>query len=173
MNVSTWTLHELVPTLPVVVLLVALGLAGWHVLQLQDSEMDLQTIQILATLEGDAPSQLELAVAHQIEDELASLRRMDRIATTIDDGLVTIRVSFGIDRNADEVFHEVRNAVDRVCVDLLSGVASSTTSKLATAGSMVLAYTVAPLRKAPGRSAAAGLPHGGQSWAVRRPVACA
>ena len=161
MNVSPWSVHELMLAVLAVVLLAALGLIGLRLLQLE--EEDTQTVQILATLEGEVPSQLELEVAHHIEDELASLGRMDRIATSIDDGLVTIRVSFGTDRDGEEVLREVRNVVDRVCVDLLSSAASPAVSKLAAAGSMFLTYTVAPLRKASAR----------HSWSVRRPLACA
>lgn len=152
MNVPSWSIHDLLPALLIVLLLIAVGLIGLRQRQLQElSELDEQTVQVLATLEGDVPSQLELEVAHHIEDGLVSLGRMERIATTIDDGLVTVRVSF-VDKSGEEALREVRNAVDRVCVDLLSG-----------APSMFLIYTIAMLRKAPG----------GQSWSVRRPAACA
>lgn len=153
MNVPSWSIQDLLPALLIVMLLIAVGLIGLRQRQLEErSELDEQTIQVLATLEGDVPSQLELEVAHHIEDGLVSLGRMARIATTIDDGLVTVRVSFGVGKSGEEALREVRNAVDRVCVDLLSG-----------APSMFLTYTIAPLHKAPG----------GQSWSVRRPVACA
>ena len=143
MNVSSWSIRNPVPALLLFTLLSVLGIIGFRQLQIQDfPDMDLPTVQISATLEGAAPSQLETEVARKIEDKLASLSRIDHVATTITDGSVSISVSFEIDKNGEEALSEVRNAVDSARADLPSSMASPTVSKLTTAGSAFLTYTI-------------------------------
>ncbi|SEF34870.1 efflux RND transporter permease subunit [Variovorax sp. NFACC27] len=144
MNFSSWSIRNPVPALLLFALLTVLGLIGFRQLQIQDfPDMDLPTVQIAATLEGAAPSQLETEVARKIEDKLASLSRLDHVTTTITDGSVSISVSFEIDKNGEEALSEVRNAVDSVRAELPSSMASPTVSKLTTAGSAFLTYTIA------------------------------
>ena len=143
MNVSSWSIRSPVPAVLVFVLLTVLGIVGFRQLQIQDfPDMDLPTVQISATLEGAAPSQLETEVARKIEDKLASLSRLDHITTTITDGSVSISVSFEIDKDGEEALSEVRNAVDSARADLPTSMASPTVSKLTTAGSAFLTYTI-------------------------------
>lgn len=143
MNFSSWSIRNPVPALLLFALLTVMGLIGFRSLQIQDfPDMDLPTVQISATLEGAAPSQLETEVARKIEDKLASLSRLDHITTTITDGSVAISVSFEIDKNGEEALSEVRNAVDSVRADLPSSMASPTVSKITTAGSAFLTYTI-------------------------------
>lgn len=144
MNFSAWSIRNPVPAALLFALLTVLGIIGLRQLQIQDfPDMDLPTVQISATLEGAAPSQLETEVARKIEDKLASLSRLDHVVTTITDGSVAISVSFEIDKNAEEALSEVRNAVDSVRAELPSSMASPTVSKLTTAGSALLTYTIA------------------------------
>jgi len=147
MNFSAWSIRNPVPALLLFVLLTALGLIGFRYLQIQDfPDMDLPTIQISATLEGAAPSQLETEVARKIEDKLASLSRLDHVVTTITDGAVAISASFEIDKNGEEALSEVRNAVDSARADLPASMASPTVSKLTAAGAAFLTYTIESAR---------------------------
>ena len=104
--------------------------------------MELPTVQVMATLEGAAPSQLETEVARKIEDKLASLSRLDHLTTTITDGSVQISASFEIDKDAEEALSEVRNAVSSARADLPSSMSDPTVSKLTTAGSPFVTYTI-------------------------------
>ncbi len=143
MNVSSWSIRNPVPGLLIFVLLTVLGILGFRNLQIQDfPDMDFPTIQVSATLEGAAPSQLETEVARKIEDKLASLSRLDHVTTTITDGSVSISASFEIDKDGEEALSEVRNAVDSARADLPASMASPTVSKLTTAGSAFLTYTI-------------------------------
>ncbi|PTT43431.1 RND transporter, partial [Acidovorax sp. HMWF018] len=143
MNVSSWSIRNPVPALLLFALLTVLGLLGFRQLQIQDfPDMDLPTVQISATLEGAAPSQLETEVARKIEDKLASLSRLDHVTTTITDGSVAISVGFEIDKNGEEALSEVRNAVDSVRAELPASMASPTVSKITTAGGAFLTYTI-------------------------------
>ncbi len=143
MNVSSWSIRNPVPAVLTFILLTVLGLIGFRTLQIQDfPDTDLPTVQVSASLEGAAPAQLETEVARKIEDKLASLSRLDHVTTTITDGLVSISVSFEIDKNSEEALNEVRNAVDSAKADLPASMASPTVSKLTTASSALLTYTI-------------------------------
>jgi multidrug efflux pump subunit AcrB len=143
MNFSAWSIRNPVPAVLLFVLLTLLGLIGFQRLQIQDlPETDLPTIQIAASLEGAAPSQLETEVARKIEDTLTSLTRLDHITTTITDGSVSISVSFDIDKDSEEALGEVRNAVDRARAELPAGMPPPNVSKRTSAPSSLLTYIV-------------------------------
>ena len=143
MNFSSWSIRNPVPALLLFFLLTVLGIIGFQRLEIQDfPDMDLPTIQVSASLEGAAPSQLETEVARKIEDKLASLSQLDHITTTITDGSVSISVSFEIDKDSEVALSEVRNAVDGARAELPASMAAPTVSKLTSAGSAILTYTI-------------------------------
>ena len=143
MNFSAWSIRNPVPSLLLFLLLTVFGIFSLHKMGIQNfPDMDLPTIQIMATLEGAAPAQLETEVARKIEDKLASLTRLDHITTTITDGSVSISVSFEIDKNTEEALNEVRNAVDSAKANLPASMNSPTVSKVTSAGGTLLTYTV-------------------------------
>lgn len=142
MNMSSWSIRNPVPVLLVFMLLSVFGLIGFGKLQIQDfPDMDLPTVQVTASLEGAAPSQLETEVARKIEDKLASLTLLDHIKTTITDGTVSISVSFTIDKDSEVAVNEVRNAVDSARADLPASMRQPTVSKITAAASPLLTYT--------------------------------
>ncbi|PAK11624.1 RND transporter [Burkholderia ubonensis] len=142
MNISSLSIRNPVPAVLCFILLIIGGLVGFHKLQVQDfPEMDLPTVNISATLEGAAPSQLENEVARKIEDKLTSLSKLDHITTKIVDGSVNIGVSFKLEKDPQAALTEVRNAVDGARADLPAEMAAPTVSKLDTAGSPLLTYT--------------------------------
>lgn len=143
MNFSAWSIRNPVPSLLLFLLLTVFGIFGLHKMGIQNfPDMDLPTIQIMASLEGAAPAQLETEVARKIEDKLASLTRLDHITTTITDGSVSISVSFEIDKNTEEALNEVRNAVDSAKANLPASMNSPTVSRVTSAGGALLTYTV-------------------------------
>ena len=130
------------PVILLFILLTVVGLISLHRLGIQKfPDMDLPTITISASLEGAAPAQLETEVARKIENNLASLNRLDHISTTVSDGSVSISVTFDIAKNPEEALNEVRNAVDGVKAELPAAMASPIVSKVTSAGSVLLAYT--------------------------------
>ena len=143
MNFSAWSIKNPVPSLLLFVLLTVFGLVSLGKLGIQDfPDMDLPTIRISAELEGAAPAQLETEVARKIEDKLTSLTKLDHITTTITDGLVSISVSFDIDKNTEEALNEVRNAVDSAKPDLPQDLNSPTVSKVTAASGSLLTYVI-------------------------------
>lgn len=143
MNISAWSIRNPVPAVLLFIVLSVFGLIGFNRLQIQDfPDMDLPTININATLEGAAPSQLETEVARKIEDRLTSLTLLDHITTTITDGVVRIAVSFELEKDTEAALSEVRNAVDAARAELPASMASPTVSKVTLAGSTLATYVV-------------------------------
>ena len=125
MNFSAWAIRNPVPVILLFILLTVVGLMSLHRLGIQKfPDMDLPTITISATLEGAEPAQLETEVARKIENNLASLNRLDHISTTVSDGSVSISVTFDIAKNPEEALNEVRNAVDGVKAQLPTAMAT-------------------------------------------------
>ncbi|WP_370677926.1 efflux RND transporter permease subunit [Pleomorphomonas sp. PLEO] len=142
MNISAWSIRNPVPPILLFILLTACGLLAFDRLAVQKfPDMDLPTVKISASLESAAPAQLETEVARKIEDELASLSKLDHITTTITDGSVSISVSFQLEKDGEEALNEVRNAVDSV-TDLPASMETPSVSKVTVQNSPLLVYAV-------------------------------
>jgi multidrug efflux pump subunit AcrB len=143
MNVSAWSIRNPVPAILLFALLTACGLLAFSRLAVQTfPDMDLPMVTISASLEGAAPDLLETEVARKIEDRLATLSRLDHIATTITDGQVSITVSFALEKDGQEALSEVRNAVDSARADLPAEMADPQVSKSSVQGTAVAAYVI-------------------------------
>jgi multidrug efflux pump subunit AcrB len=143
MNISAWSIRHPVPVILLFTLLTFLGVKSFKTLGIQDfPDIDLPTITVNASLEGAAPSQLETEVARKIENQIATLDGIEHIRTTITNGSASIRVEFNIDKDVDVALNEVRNAVDSIKADLPASMTSPTVSKITTAGSAILTFTI-------------------------------
>lgn len=147
MNFSAWSIRNPVPAVLLFILLTAGGLIAFERLSVQNfPDMDLPTVEIRATLEGAAPSQLETEVARKVEDKLASLSLLDHITTKITDGTVAISVSFQIGKDGEEALNEVRNAVDSAGGDLPPAMQAPNISRAMIQGSTLIAFAVRSTR---------------------------
>ena len=143
MNFSAWSIRNPVPAILLFVMLTAGGLLAFRQLPIQNfPDMDLPTINVTATLDGAAPTQLETEVARTIEDSLAALSYLDHITTTITDGTVSVKVSFKLEKDSETALNEVRNAVDSVKGDLPAQMESPSVSKVTVQSSALVTYAV-------------------------------
>ncbi|RFB81926.1 RND transporter [Rhizobium leguminosarum bv. trifolii] len=143
MNFSAWSIRNPVPAILLFVMLTVGGLLAFKQLPIQNfPDMDLPTINVTATLEGAAPTQLETEVARKIEDGLAALSYLDHITTTITDGTVSIKVSFKLEKDSETALNEVRNAVDSVKGDLPAQMETPSVSKVTVQSSALVTYAV-------------------------------
>jgi hydrophobe/amphiphile efflux-1 (HAE1) family protein len=141
MNISAWSIRNPVPAILLFVVLTVVGALGLAQLPVQSfPDMELPTINVSATLEGAAPSQLETEVARKIEDQIATLSGVEHVSTTITDGSVAISVQFALEKNSEEALNQVRNAVDGVRAQLPSEMQAPTVSKVTTSGGAIVTY---------------------------------
>ncbi|MGV4791650.1 efflux RND transporter permease subunit [Rhizobium sp. F40D2] len=143
MNFSAWSIRNPVPAILLFVMLTAGGLLAFKQLPIQNfPDMDLPTINVTATLDGAAPTQLETEVARTIEDSLAALSYLDHITTTITDGTVSVKVSFKLEKDSETALNEVRNAVDSVKGDLPAQMETPSVTKVTVQSSALVTYAV-------------------------------
>lgn len=143
MNFSAWAIRNPVPPILAFILMTITGLMAFERLDVQNfPDMELPTINVSASLEGTAASQLETEVARKIEDQLTGLDMLDSVTTTITDGSVSISVSFQVGKNVQIALDEVQTAVDSVQGELPSEMNAPTVSKSTLSGSPLITYVV-------------------------------
>lgn len=143
MNVSAWSIRHPVPAILLFALLGLLGLMGFRALGIQNfPDIELPRVIVTANLEGAAPAQLETDVARKIEDQIATIGGVQHIITTLSDGSARIQTEFDIDTNLETALNDVRNAVDSIRSDLPQDMTDPIVSKVTTAGSAVITFTV-------------------------------
>jgi hydrophobe/amphiphile efflux-1 (HAE1) family protein len=144
MNVSAWSIRNPVPAILLFALLTFLGVKGFKSLGIQNfPDIDLPTITVNATLEGADPEQLESEVARKIENQLATIADVKHIRTTLTDSSASIATEFDIDKDTEVALNEVRNAVDTIRANLPAQMNDPIVSKVTTAGSPLVTFTVA------------------------------
>ncbi|MFN7090285.1 MAG: efflux RND transporter permease subunit [Allorhizobium sp.] len=143
MNFSSWSIRNPVPPILLFALMTACGLWAFNRLDVQNfPDMDLPTIEISASLDGAAASQLETEVARKIEDELTGLTLLDSVTTTITDGSVSISVAFDVEKDTQVALDEVKSAVDQAQSDLPEEMNAPTVSKQSLNASPLITYVV-------------------------------
>ncbi|MGO7482465.1 efflux RND transporter permease subunit [Rhizobium ruizarguesonis] len=143
MNFSAFSIRNPVPAILLFAMLAVGGLLAFKHLSVQNfPDMDLPTIKITATLDGAAPAQLETEVARTIEDNLASLSYLDHVTTTITDGMVSISVSFKLEKDSETALNEVRNAVDSATADLPAQMQTPSVTKVTVQSSALGTYAI-------------------------------
>ena len=146
-NVSTWSIKNPVPSILLFVMLTVLGVMGFRAMKIQQfPDIDLPTINVIASLPGSAPAQLETEVARKIENSIATVQGLKHLYTKIQDGVVTITAEFRLEKTTQEALDEVRDAVTRVRSDLPGDLRDPVISKVNIAGLPILTYTVASSR---------------------------
>ena len=144
MNVSAWSIRNPVPAILLFALLTFLGVKGFQALGIQNfPDIDLPTVIVNASLEGADPEQLESEVARKIENQLATITGVKHIRTTLTDSSASIATEFDINKDTEIALNEVRNAVDTIRANLPAQMNDPVVSKVTTAGSALITFTVA------------------------------
>ena len=142
MNVSAWCIKNPIAAMMFFVMLSFAGLLSYKSMKIQNfPDLDVPNINIVASLPGAAPAQLETEVARKIESALAPLEGLKHLYTKVQDGVVSITAEFRLEKPTQEALDEVRSAIGQVRADLPADLRDPIVSKLNLAGSPVLAYT--------------------------------
>src|SRR5262249_26792084 len=114
-NFSAWAIHKPAPS---ILLFVMLGVAGLIAFQglgvMFMPDLEFPAVTLHAHLPGASPVQLESEVARPIEDSIASVGDVRHVTTTINDGVVSMMVEFGFNKNLQEAVTDVRDAITRI-----------------------------------------------------------
>lgn len=141
MNVSLWGIRNPVPAALVFVVLCLLGLYSLRQLPIsQLPDVELPEVSITVTLPGATPGQLETEVTRKVEDAVAGLADIDKLSSTINEGISRTRVHFKLGRNVNEALDDVRDAIDRIRIDLPANIEEPSISRVSIHGPVLLAY---------------------------------
>jgi multidrug efflux pump subunit AcrB len=117
-------------TLVMIILLTALGLVSFFTMpRSEDPLVEFSGGNVIVVFPGAGPEDLEQLVVDPLEDEINELEDIDRLETTIQDGLAVVRVEFLYGTDPDEKYDELVQAVNQVRPDLPDGVASVETQE--------------------------------------------
>jgi multidrug efflux pump subunit AcrB len=143
MNISAWCIRNPIPAIMLFVMLCFAGTLSYQSMKVQNfPDLDLPTVNVVASLPGASPNQLETEVARKIENSIATLQGLKHIYTTVQDGVVTITVEFRLEKPVQEALDDVRSAVSQIRADLPSDLRDPEISKLNVAGTPILSYTI-------------------------------
>jgi multidrug efflux pump subunit AcrB len=150
-NFSALSIRNPVPAILLFALLTLAGLLAFRSNAIQDfPDIELPIVNVVASLPGAAPAQLETEVARKIEGSVASLQGIKNIYTKVLDGQVTVTVEFVLEKNLSDAVNDVRDAVARVRADLPADMRDPSVTKVSTAGRPILTFSVAAAPNAAG-----------------------
>ncbi len=143
-NVSSWSIRNPTPSILLFLMLTLAGLIGFRAMKIQNfPDIDLPMVNVVASLPGASPGQLETEVARKIENSLSTVQGLKHLYTTIQDGTATITAEFRLEKPTQEAVDDVRDAVSRVRSDLPADLRDPVIKKVDLAGTPILTYTVA------------------------------
>ena len=151
MNFSALSIRHPVPAILLFALLTLAGLLAFRSNAIQDfPDIELPIVNVVASLPGAAPAQLETEVARKIEGSVATLQGIKNIYTKVLDGQVTVTVEFVLEKNLSDAVNDVRDAVARVRADLPADMRDPSVTKVSTAGRPILTFSVTETPNAAG-----------------------
>ena len=118
-------------TLVMMLLLTALGVVSFLTMpRSEDPLVEFSGGNVVVVYPGVSPEDLEQLVVDPLEEELNELEDINKLETTIQDGLVFINVEFLHGTEPEEKYDELVEAVNKVRPDLPAGVVSVETQDI-------------------------------------------
>ncbi|WP_298574362.1 efflux RND transporter permease subunit [uncultured Luteimonas sp.] len=143
MNFSAWSIHRPLPAILVFILLTAAGLLAFNRLAVsQFPDLTVPVVNVTVTLPGASPSTLETQVTRKVEDATASIPALDNMVSIVNEGVSTTVLTFEIEKDGTIAKDEVRDAIDRVRIDLPRDVEPPIVSLVNVTGGDMLHYAV-------------------------------
>ncbi len=142
-SLSAWSIKRPVPTLVLFLILTVVGLMSFPQLGIDDTpNVDIPAVNITVTQPGAGPTELETQVTKKVEDSVAGLGNIDRLISSVQDGISTTTVSFILGTDSDRATNDVRNAIAQIRQDLPSDINDPVVQRLRFAGGVVMTYAV-------------------------------
>ena len=142
-NFSSWSIKTPIPAVLLFILLTLAGLIGFHLMKVQDfPDIELPMVNVVTSLPGAAPAQIESEITRKIENALGTLQGVKHLYSTVQDGASTTLVEFVLEKPVIEAMDDVRNAVGTVRGELPGEVKDPIISKVEFSGVPFLVFTV-------------------------------
>lgn len=150
MNVSLWGIRNPAGAVIIFVALCIAGIYGLRKLPISTlPDFTVPQITVTVNLGGATPGQLETDVSRKVEDAVASIANIDKITSTITEGSSRTRIQFMHGHDMGQALEDVRDAIDRIRIDLPQNIDEPVIARVNTIGGAVLTYAVVSKRLAP------------------------
>jgi hydrophobe/amphiphile efflux-1 (HAE1) family protein len=114
-----------------ILFIVVVGIIGYKKLNVDRfPNVDLPVVQVLTTLPGAAPEEVETELSDKIEEAINTISGIDELRSVSTEGVSQVIVSFQLDKDVNVAAQEVREHVSAVLPDLPDGTKSPVINKL-------------------------------------------
>jgi multidrug efflux pump subunit AcrB len=109
----------------VLVLLTLLGIASfWTMPRSEDPQFETATVRVVGVYPGASPEDIESLIVDPVEEAVNELEDIDRIESTIQDGISVTSINFLANVSPDDALQDVEQAMTGVRPELPQGVRS-------------------------------------------------
>ena len=141
MNLSRWGIEYPLPATLVFVVLCTIGFWGWRQLPISTlPDFTPPEVTVTISLRGASASQLETEVTRKIEDAVVGIADVDKLLSSVSEGQSKTRVIFELGRDLDQALEEVRDAVDRVRIELPPDIDEPQVARVSMIGPTLLTF---------------------------------
>ncbi|MEZ5922187.1 MAG: efflux RND transporter permease subunit [Parvularculaceae bacterium] len=118
-NISAWAIKNPIPPIVLFLALTIAGLTSYFELPInQIPNVEFGEIDVTVTEAGASPSELETQVTQQVEAALTSVTGVDKISSTISQGVSRTFVELQIGADVSRAVDDARDAIARIRSDL-------------------------------------------------------
>jgi len=143
LNISAWAIRKPIAPLILFVVLVMLGVVSFRGLAVtRMPNVDVPLVSVMITQAGAAPSELQTQVAKWVEDSIAGVRGVKHITSAITEGSSVTTVEFRLEVNADRAVNDVKDAVNKIRINLPRTIDEPVISRVEITGLPILVYAV-------------------------------
>lgn len=142
-KISRWAIRNPVATTVLFLLLTLSGLVAFSKLRLNNMpDIDVPTVTVSVAWASAAPTEIETQITRLIEDSIAGLGNVNRLRSTVNEGLSLTSVEFAIGTDVDRATNDVRDAVMSVRSKLPQGILDPIIQRVEATGPPILTFIV-------------------------------
>ncbi len=140
-NFSAWAIRNPVPPILLFVVLCLLGVMSFMSLPVTKfPNIDIPVVSISVTQSGATPAELETQVTREVEDAVANVTGVKHIISTVTDGSSVTAVEFQLEVNTDRALLDIKDAIDKIRVNLPRDVDEPIVSRIDVEGQSILSF---------------------------------
>jgi hydrophobe/amphiphile efflux-1 (HAE1) family protein len=141
LNISAWSIRRPVPAIVLFAVLTLLGIISFATLPVtRFPNIDVPLVSITVVQSGAAPAELESQVTKEVEDAVANIPGVKHIMSTVTDGMSTTVMEFRLEVNQDRALNEVKDAIDKIRLDLPRDINEPIVQRIDVEGQSILTF---------------------------------
>lgn len=150
MNLSSWSIRNIVPTTTLFLILTVAGSLSFIQLGIDENpNIDVPLVSVTVTEKGASPTELETQVTKKVEDAIAGISNIRHINSTASDSVSVTSIEFEIGTSTDRAVNDVRDAVTKIRQQLPQGIEEPIVSRVDFVGGPFATFTVSSKERTP------------------------